>query len=109
MSAAPVVADAVAAEAMVGVLVPEAEVVLTAPEFARLERLDVQVGDRVREGDVVAALERPGGAPRARGRHRGVGGEQGGAGAARARAATGPGDALRHRAAGGGGLGGRAA
>lgn len=47
----------VPAEAMIGVLVPEAEVVLTAPGFARLERLDVQVGDRVRAGDVVAALD----------------------------------------------------
>lgn len=56
-SEAPVESGAVAVEAMVGVLVPEAEVVLTAPEFARLERLDVQVGDRVRAGDVVAALD----------------------------------------------------
>ncbi|MCY1004621.1 efflux RND transporter periplasmic adaptor subunit [Nannocystis pusilla] len=53
----PVAASAAAAEAMVGVLVPVAEVVLTAPEFARLERIEVQVGDRVREGDVVAALD----------------------------------------------------
>ncbi|MFZ6178854.1 efflux RND transporter periplasmic adaptor subunit [Nannocystis pusilla] len=53
----PAASSAVAAEAMVGVLVPVAEVVLTAPEFARLERLEVQVGDRVREGDVVAALD----------------------------------------------------
>ncbi|WP_170135550.1 efflux RND transporter periplasmic adaptor subunit [Nannocystis exedens] len=53
----PVAATMVAAEPMVGVLVPEAEVVLTAPEFARLERLDVQVGDHVREGEVVAALD----------------------------------------------------
>ncbi|MDC0669138.1 efflux RND transporter periplasmic adaptor subunit [Nannocystis radixulma] len=53
----PIAAATAQVEAMVGVLVPEAEVVLTAPEFARLERLDVQVGDRVREGDVVAALD----------------------------------------------------
>ncbi|MCY1060079.1 efflux RND transporter periplasmic adaptor subunit [Nannocystis sp. SCPEA4] len=53
----PIASITVPAEGMVGVLVPEAEVVLTAPGFARLERLDVQVGDRVREGDVVAALD----------------------------------------------------
>jgi len=53
----PTASATVAAEAMVGVLVPEAEVVLTAPEFARLERLDVQVGDHVRAGEVVAALD----------------------------------------------------
>jgi RND family efflux transporter MFP subunit len=54
---APVAVITVPAEAMIGVLVPEAEVVLTAPEFARLERLDVQVGDHVREGEVIAALD----------------------------------------------------
>ncbi len=44
-------------EAMTGVIVPSTEVVLTAPVFARLEKLDVKVGDRVSEGDIVAALD----------------------------------------------------
>lgn len=45
------------AEALVGVLVPKAEVVLTSPGFARLARLGAQVGDRVSEGEVVADLD----------------------------------------------------
>ncbi|MCB9716602.1 MAG: efflux RND transporter periplasmic adaptor subunit [Myxococcales bacterium] len=44
-------------DAMVGVLVPSAEVVLVATGFARLERLDVQVGDHVGEGAVVAEMD----------------------------------------------------
>ena len=47
----------VEAEAMVGVLVPASEVVLVASGFARLERLDVQVGDHVGEGDTVAEMD----------------------------------------------------
>ncbi|MCH9680287.1 MAG: efflux RND transporter periplasmic adaptor subunit [Deltaproteobacteria bacterium] len=42
---------------MLGVLVPEAEVVLVASGFARLERLEVQVGDHVREQQVVAEMD----------------------------------------------------
>lgn len=44
-------------DAMVGVLVPSSEVVLVATGFARLQRLDVQVGDHVGEGDVVAEMD----------------------------------------------------
>src|SRR5690606_12291306 len=44
-------------EAMVGVLVPQAEVVLVSSGFARLQRLDVQVGDHVGEGEVVAEMD----------------------------------------------------
>lgn len=42
---------------MTGVLVPENEITLTASGFGRLERLDVQLGDHVDEGDVVAQLD----------------------------------------------------
>lgn len=42
---------------MVGVLVPASEVVLVASGFARLQRLDVQVGDHVGDGDVVAEMD----------------------------------------------------
>ncbi len=42
---------------MIGVLVPEAEVVLTATSLARLEHLDKRVGDRVVAGELVAMLE----------------------------------------------------
>lgn len=42
---------------MVGVLVPEAEVVLVSSGFARLARLDVQVGDHVVNGEVVAEMD----------------------------------------------------
>ncbi len=42
---------------VLGVLVPEAEVVLVASGFARLERLEVQVGDEVREQQVVAEMD----------------------------------------------------
>ena len=45
------------AEAMVGVLVPEAEVVLVSSGFARLARLDVEVGDHVDAGAVVAEMD----------------------------------------------------
>lgn len=50
-------ADELADVPMVGVLVPEAEVVLVSSGFARLARLDVQVGDHVAEGDVVAEMD----------------------------------------------------
>lgn len=42
---------------MIGVLVPRAEVVLVASGFARLERLDLEVGDHVGEGDVIAEMD----------------------------------------------------
>jgi len=42
---------------MTGVLVPEGEVVLVASGFARIDRLDAEVGDHVAEGSVVAELE----------------------------------------------------
>jgi RND family efflux transporter MFP subunit len=45
------------APAMLGVLVPEAEVVLVATGFARLERLELELGDHVRAGEVVAELD----------------------------------------------------
>lgn len=44
-------------EPMVGVLVPEAEVVLVSSGFARLARLDVEVGDHVDAGAVVAEMD----------------------------------------------------
>ncbi len=44
-------------DAMIGVLVPRAEIVLVSSGFARLRRLDVEVGDRVGEGDVVASMD----------------------------------------------------
>jgi len=50
-------ADAAADEPMVGVLVPEAEVVLVSSGFARLARLDVEVGDHVEQGAVVAEMD----------------------------------------------------
>lgn len=58
-SAAPVAGEGgrPAAEAMVGVLVPEAEVVLVASGFARLARLDLEMGDHVDAGDVVAEMD----------------------------------------------------
>lgn len=43
--------------AMLGVLVPAAEVVLVAPGIARLERLDLHVGDRIDADAVVAIME----------------------------------------------------
>lgn len=46
-----------ASEPMVGVLVPEAEVVLVSSGFARLARLDVEVGDHVDAGAVVAEMD----------------------------------------------------
>lgn len=46
-----------ASEPMVGVLVPEAEVVLVSSGFARLARLDVEVGDHVDAGTVVAEMD----------------------------------------------------
>jgi RND family efflux transporter MFP subunit len=42
---------------MIGVLVPEAEVVLTATGFARLDRFDPQIGDHIDAGEVVAVLD----------------------------------------------------
>jgi len=42
---------------MVGVLVPAAEVVLVSSGFSRLARLDLEVGDHVNEGDVVAEMD----------------------------------------------------
>ncbi|MFY0534575.1 hypothetical protein [Nannocystis pusilla] len=42
---------------MVGVLVPEAEVVLVSSGFSRLARLDLEVGDHVDQGDVVAEMD----------------------------------------------------
>lgn len=42
---------------MVGVLVPESEVVLVASGFARLERLDLEVGDAVKKDEVVAEMD----------------------------------------------------
>lgn len=44
-------------EPMVGVLVPEAEVVLVSSGYARLARLDVEVGDHVDAGAVVAEMD----------------------------------------------------
>jgi RND family efflux transporter MFP subunit len=49
--------EAAADEPMVGVLVPAAEVVLVSSGFARLQRLELQVGDHVGEGDVVAEMD----------------------------------------------------
>jgi membrane fusion protein, multidrug efflux system len=49
--------DAPADAPMTGVLVPEAEVVLVSSGFARLARLDVQVGDHVEKGEVVAEMD----------------------------------------------------
>lgn len=46
-----------AGESMVGVLVPAAEVVLVSSGFARLARLDVEVGDHVDAGAVVAEMD----------------------------------------------------
>ncbi len=42
---------------MIGVLVPEVEVVLVAAGFARLERLDLEVGDHVDANGVVAEMD----------------------------------------------------
>lgn len=42
---------------MVGVLVPEAELDIVSPGFARLERLELEIGDRVAAGDVIAVLD----------------------------------------------------
>lgn len=42
---------------MIGVLAPEAEVVLVASGFARLERLDLDIGDRVAAGEIVAVMD----------------------------------------------------
>ena len=42
---------------MVGVLVPESEVVLVASGFARLERLELEVGDAVKKDEVVAEMD----------------------------------------------------
>lgn len=50
-------ADEASDEAMVGVLVPEAEVVLVSSGFARLARLDVEMGDHVERGEVVAEMD----------------------------------------------------
>lgn len=47
----------VQAQDMIGVLAPEAEVVLVASGFARLERLDFKVGDRVAAGELVAVMD----------------------------------------------------
>ncbi|NVB41662.1 efflux RND transporter periplasmic adaptor subunit [Pseudenhygromyxa sp. WMMC2535] len=49
--------DGVAAEVMVGVLVPAAEVVIVAPSTARLDRLDLEVGDHVKADEVLAQLD----------------------------------------------------
>ncbi|MGH1342803.1 MAG: efflux RND transporter periplasmic adaptor subunit [Nannocystales bacterium] len=43
--------------AMLGVLVPASDVVLVARRFARLQQIDVQVGDAVARGDVVAQMD----------------------------------------------------
>lgn len=53
----PTTTDERTDEPMIGVLTPAAEVVLVAPGFARLERLDPKLGDRVAEGDLVAELD----------------------------------------------------
>lgn len=45
------------APAMVGVLVPEAEVELVASGFARLARFDLDVGDHVGAGELVAEMD----------------------------------------------------
>ncbi len=45
------------AEPMVGVLVPEAEIVMVSTGFARLVRLDLAIGDHVDAGDVVAEMD----------------------------------------------------
>ncbi|MDC0716742.1 efflux RND transporter periplasmic adaptor subunit [Nannocystis bainbridge] len=50
-------APALAPAPMVGVLVPEAEVVLVSSGFSRLERLDLEVGDHVDQGEVVAEMD----------------------------------------------------
>lgn len=49
--------DRSAAAPMIGVLVPEAEVVLVASGVARLARLDLELGDHVDAGDVVAEMD----------------------------------------------------
>lgn len=58
-AAEPAVVASSADEAapMVGVLVPQAEVVLVSSGFARLARLDVLVGDHVEQGEVVAEMD----------------------------------------------------
>lgn len=57
-SDAPAPAPARPLEApMVGVLVPEAEVVLVSSGFSRLAKLDLEVGDHVNAGDVVAEMD----------------------------------------------------
>ncbi|MFV8752209.1 efflux RND transporter periplasmic adaptor subunit [Nannocystaceae bacterium ST9] len=54
-SASPATPDLAAP--MIGVLVPEAEVVVVASGFARVQRLDLAVGDHVDEGDVIAEMD----------------------------------------------------
>ncbi|HLT34667.1 MAG TPA: efflux RND transporter periplasmic adaptor subunit [Enhygromyxa sp.] len=54
---APANIDEPADQPMIGVLVPAAEVVLVAPGFARLERLDPGLGDLVDEGELIAVLD----------------------------------------------------
>ncbi|MCY1013539.1 efflux RND transporter periplasmic adaptor subunit [Nannocystis pusilla] len=56
-AAVPAPAPAPAPAPMVGVLVPEAEVVLVSSGFSRLARLDLEVGDHVDQGDVVAEMD----------------------------------------------------
>lgn len=45
------------APAMTGVLVPQAEVVLVASDFARLQTLEFEVGDHVGEGELIAEMD----------------------------------------------------
>ena len=42
---------------MTGVLVPEAEVVIVASGFARVQRLDLALGDHVDEGELIAEMD----------------------------------------------------
>ncbi len=42
---------------MTGVLIPENEIIVVASDFGRLEQLDVELGDHVSKGDVVARLD----------------------------------------------------
>jgi RND family efflux transporter MFP subunit len=53
----PILPTPAPAPAMLGVLVPEAEVMLVASGFARLERLELEIGDHVRAGEVVAEMD----------------------------------------------------
>lgn len=58
VEAAPAAAAEAPREApMIGVLVPEAEVILVSSGFSRLARLELTVGDHVEAGEVVAEMD----------------------------------------------------